>query len=63
MGHPQEGLTEYVRRNRAPLNVRLRAEADEWENGEGIVNLLLEAANAIEHMAATIARLTAGRGS
>jgi hypothetical protein len=40
-----------------PLAVRLRAEAAEWDRGEPITPLLAEAAEAIEHLAASVAEL------
>jgi len=44
-------------RRKRPLAVRLRSEAAEWDDGETIAPLLLEAAEAIEHLAARVAEL------
>jgi hypothetical protein len=43
-----------------PLNVRLRNEAAEWDVGEDIPPLLLEAAEAVESLAAKVAMQTEG---
>jgi hypothetical protein len=41
---------------REPLNLRLRAEAAEWSDGEPARALLLEAAEALELIVAEVAR-------
>lgn len=41
-----------------PLAARLRAEAAEWDEGEDIPPLLIEAAEAVELLAAKVATLT-----
>jgi hypothetical protein len=42
-----------------PLNKRLRDEASEWDVDESVVHLLVEAADAIEHMAAALVAVRA----
>jgi hypothetical protein len=44
-----------------PLNKRLRDEASEWDVDESVVHLLVEAADAIEHMAAALVAVRAER--
>jgi enamine deaminase RidA (YjgF/YER057c/UK114 family) len=44
-----------------PLNKRLRDEASEWDVDEPVVHLFVEAADAIEHMAAALVAVRAER--
>jgi hypothetical protein len=44
-----------------PLNKRLRDEASEWDVDESVIHLFVEAADAIEHMAAALVAVRAER--
>jgi hypothetical protein len=45
--------------DKRPLNKRLRDEASEWDVDESVIHLLVEAADAIEHMAAALVAVRA----
>lgn len=50
-------MADSLLQQNVPLASRLRAEAAEWDTGESIPPLLLEAAEAIELLAAHVATL------
>lgn len=55
MSGPSSGPSNTAATAREPLAIRLRAEAAEWGEGDDVVSaLLLEAAEAIELLAARV---------